>query len=79
MKVDQLTDDEMFGIASNIDNVLWSMAEVTELSALSVSSIMLARLMWFCKDAGCEDEFKRLLRKVADGEIKGPIRTEFKH
>lgn len=79
MRVDELTDEEMVGIAMNVDKVLSSMAEISNMSPLSVSSIILARLMWFCKDAGCEEDFKRLLGKVAVGEIKGPVRTEYKH
>jgi hypothetical protein len=79
MRVDQLTDEEMVGIAANVDNVLHSMAEITNLPSLSISSIILARLMWFTKDTGCEEDFKKLLRKVADGDIKGPVRNEFMH
>lgn len=79
MRVDELTDEEMVSIAQNVDNILHSFAEIAGMSPLSVSSIILARLMWFCKDSGCEDDFKRLLGKVADGEIKGPDRSEYKH
>jgi|LakMenEpi03Aug12_release.lakeMendotaPanAssembly.Ray.scaffolds.fasta_scaffold2935454_2 hypothetical protein len=79
MRVDQLTEEEMVGIAQNVDNVLFSMTEITELPPLSVASIVLARLMWLTKETGSEDDFKNLLRKVADGDVATPSTQKFIH
>ena len=79
MITDQLTEEEMVGIAHNVDNVLRSMAEITELSPISVASIVLARLMWLTVETGCEHEFKKLMRKVADGEVDSPSSNRIMH
>lgn len=79
MNAGQLTEEEMVGIAHNVDNILHSMAEITELSPLSVASIVLARLMWLTTETGCEHDFKNLLRKVVDGEVNSPAENKIVH
>jgi hypothetical protein len=79
MNAVQLTDEEMLGIAQNVDNILFSMAEITELSPLSVASIVLARLMWLTSETNCDNEFKNLLLRVANGDVKSPESNKIIH
>jgi len=79
MNAVQLSEEEMVGIAHNVDNVLRSMGEITELSPLSIASIVLARLMWLTSETGCETDFKKLMRKVADGEVNSPSTNKIVH
>jgi hypothetical protein len=79
MNAVHLTEEEMVGIAQNVDNILFSMAEITELSPLSVASIVLARLMWLTTETNCDGEFKNLLLRVANGDVKSPESNKIIH
>jgi hypothetical protein len=64
-----MTDDELIALSAKIDNTMLKWAEQHKISALSMSAVMLARMMLLCDSLGSGEDFRKLCFEVAGKEI----------
>jgi hypothetical protein len=65
-----MNDDTLIELASTVDNFLMNMILEYEIDPLSLSSVILARLVLMAQETECDDEFKRVLSIAQSKERK---------
>jgi hypothetical protein len=59
-----LNDEKLIEISRNVDNYISSLLMKYDMTALSLTAVLLARTMLLNKEAGSADEFTKLLVSV---------------
>ena len=60
-----MDDKLLLDVSRDIDNIISMVGTKYEIDALSLSSIILARLMWINREVGYESDFRKLLAAVS--------------
>jgi len=63
-----MTEDQLITIAYEIDNVLVATCNKYQMDGLSVSAVILARLLKLNQEFGSEDDFIKLLMSASTGK-----------
>ena len=71
-----LNDEKLIEISRNVDNYISSLLMKYDMTALSLTAVLLARTMLLNKEAGSADEFTKLLVSVVQNP---PERNEKVH
>lgn len=65
-----LSDTDITSLSAEVDDTLAILARKYDLSALSISAVVNARLMHANREGGSEDDFRTLLRTIAGKEYE---------
>jgi len=60
-----MTDDELIELSRKIDNTMIKLAEQHKTSALSLSAVMMARMMLLCDSLGSAEDFRQLCWEIS--------------
>jgi len=71
-----MNDEQLIEISRNVDNYISSLLMKYDMTALSLTAVLLARTMVLNKEAGSADEFTKLLVSVVQNP---PERNEKVH
>ncbi len=71
-----MTDDQLIEISRNVDDYISSLLMKYDMTALSLTAVLLARTMVLNKEAGSSDDFVKLLVSVVQNP---PERNEKVH
>ena len=66
MMMTTTTDDKIAAVAYGFDDYIAELSQTHKIDILSLTSIMLARLVMANDYAGCGPEFRKLLTQVVD-------------
>ena len=59
-----MTDDQLIVITREVDGILASLSNKHQIAPLSLAAVFNARLIWACRETGCEDDFHKLLSTI---------------
>ena len=65
-----MTDDQLIELSMKIDNTMINWAEQQKTSALSMSAVMLARMMLLCDSVGSGEDFRQLCLEISGHPVK---------
>ena len=65
-----MTDDQLIELSMKIDNTMLKWAEQHKASALSMSAVMLARMMLLCDSIGAGEDFRTLCSEISGHPLK---------
>jgi hypothetical protein len=65
-----MTDDQLIDLSMKIDNTMIKWAEQHKTSALSLSAVMMARMMLLCDSLGSAEDFRKLCSEICNQPIK---------
>jgi len=60
-----MTDDDLIDLSRKIDNTMLKWAEQHKTSALSLSAVMMARMMLLCDSLGSAEDFRQLCWEIS--------------
>jgi hypothetical protein len=59
-----MTHDQLIVITREVDGILASLSNKHQIAPLSLAAVFNARLIWACRETGCEDDFHKLLSTI---------------
>ena len=59
-----MTNDQLIVITREVDEILASLSNKHQIAPLSLAAVFNARLIWACRETGCEDDFHKLLSTI---------------
>jgi hypothetical protein len=59
-----MTNDQLIAITREVDEILASLSNKHQIAPLSLAAVFNARLIWACRETGCEDDFHKLLSTI---------------
>jgi hypothetical protein len=65
-----MTDEKLIEMSRGVDVYLSTLMTTYEISPLSLAAVLLARTMILNNEAGCSDDFVKLLQGIADNPPK---------
>ena len=64
-----MSDDDLIELSRKVDNTLIKWAEQHNVSALSMSAVVMARLLLLCDSLGSGGDFRILCREVSNQQL----------
>lgn len=61
-----MTDEQLLEMSVAVDKILMMLAEKNKTSALSLSAVVMARMMLLCDAVGSGDDFRQLCLEVSN-------------
>ena len=65
-----MTDEDLIALSMKIDGTMITWAEQHKMSALSMSAVMLARMMLLCDSLGSGEDFRTLCSEILSQPLK---------
>ena len=59
-----MTNDQLIVITREVDEILAALSNKHQIAPLSLAAVFNARLIWACRETGCEDDFHKLLSTI---------------
>ena len=59
-----MTNDQLIVITREVDEILASLSNKHQIAPLSLAAVFNARLIWACRETGCEDDYHKLLSTI---------------
>ena len=59
-----MTDNELIVITREMDDLLAAFSIKHQIAPLSLAAVINARLIWACRETGCEDDYHKLLSTI---------------
>lgn len=71
-----MNDADLMKISNEVDNLLFKLASEYEITALSLTAVVLARLAIMCDELECRDDMNKLLNSVSKiNQVNSPHAT----
>jgi len=67
-----ITDDNLIEISRGVDAYMSTLMEHYDISPLSLAAVLLARTMVLSNEAGCTEDFIKLMTSIADNPPTKP-------
>jgi hypothetical protein len=67
-----MNDDQLLELSVTIDNTLLSLCDKHKTNALSMSAVVMARLMLLCDSVGSGDDMRKLCFEVSGAPMPKP-------
>lgn len=67
-----MTDDQLIVITREMDDLLAAFSLKHQIAPLSLAAVINARLIWACRQTGCEDDFHKLLSTIQTKQFDKP-------
>lgn len=74
-----MSDDELLEMSVAVDRILIMLAEKNKTSALSLSAVVMARMMLLCDSVGSGNDFRQLCLEVSNPFGIDTSKTEVVH
>ena len=59
-----MTNDQLIVITREMDDLLAAFSLKHQIAPLSLAAVINARLIWACRETGCEDDYHKLLSTI---------------
>ena len=67
-----MDDDKLIAMSMVVDRVLLTLADQHNVSALSLSAVVMARAMLLCDSVGSGEDLRQLCTEIAKTPVKEP-------
>lgn len=74
-----MNDKEILAITKEADDILAALCVKHNISPLSLGAVLMARLIWACRETNAEDDFITLLQTISGGHNKQSSPTYTQH
>ena len=68
-----MDDEQLLELSVTIDNTILSLCDKYKTNALSMSAVMMARMMLLCDSVGAGDDMRKLCFEVSGAPMPKPI------
>lgn len=65
-----MNDQELINVTREVDDVLAALCVKYSISPLSLGAVLMARLIWACRETNAEGDFINLLQIISNGEAE---------
>jgi hypothetical protein len=68
-----MNDDQLIELSVTIDNTILALCDKYKTNALSMSAVMMARMMLLCDSLGAGDDMRKLCHEVSGAPMPKPM------
>jgi hypothetical protein len=74
-----MNDQEIINVTREVDDLLAALCVKHKISPLSLGAVLMARLIWACREKNAESDFITLLQTISSNQIKPSSPTYTQH
>lgn len=74
-----MTEQELICVTKEADDILAALCVKYNISPLSLGAVLLARLVWACRETDAEGDFISLLQVVSASQLEPNYNTHIQH